>query len=201
MLVALGLFLIRRRGIIRDGRTLLLLQIVFLVDLTFLNAKTATVDLHVGLAVNGALLVLSPAKVGAVMWVLTPRFPWRQYAMASLMLAGLFGLPCLFRMSEKDGRIDNTSFALAWWCAGLLLPIVCEALRFARRSTQTTVAVMRPRLGGLYVAMGYVSLIAHLAMMHWVYRGPFYLADLSPVLLGLAVAAAYGEPTRLDLAR
>ena len=43
---------------------------------------------------------------------------------------------------------------------------------------------MRPRLGGLYVSMGFLSIIAHLGMMHWVYRGRFYAADLTPVLVG-----------------
>src|ERR671913_2259379 len=41
MLLGLGVYLIRRRNVVRDGRTLLLLQAVFLVDLTFLNAETA----------------------------------------------------------------------------------------------------------------------------------------------------------------
>lgn len=68
LLIALGLFLIRRRGIIRDGRTLLLLQTVFLFDLTFLNAETATGSLRAGLLVNAILLGIALLKVSAILW-------------------------------------------------------------------------------------------------------------------------------------
>lgn len=197
MLVALGLFLIRSRGVLRDGRTLLLLQIVFLVDLTFLNAETVTVDLRTGIAVNVVLLVLALIKVGAVMKWLTPTFPWREYAMAGLMLTALFGLPCALKLIEHDGRIEGTHFHAIWWCVGLL-PVLCEALRhIGRGKAEEQATAMRPRLAALYVTIGYLSVIAHLGMMHWVYRGRFYAADLTPALLGLAAAAAYGSPTRL----
>src|SRR5215212_8922104 len=59
MLLGLGVYLIRRRNVVRDGRTLLLLQAVFLVDLTFLNAETAAASLSAGLALNAALWVLA----------------------------------------------------------------------------------------------------------------------------------------------
>ncbi|MDB5298200.1 MAG: hypothetical protein JWO31_4183, partial [Phycisphaerales bacterium] len=158
MLVGLGLFLIRGRGLVRDGRTLLLLQAVFLADLTFLNAETVTADLRVGLAVNAALLVLAWAKVGAALWVLAPRavgatsvgatppgasptsaapagrvlFPWRGFAMAALVLLVLFALPCAYRLVERDGRVGGGTFHLTWWVVGLL-PVACEVLRFAGR--------------------------------------------------------------------
>jgi len=45
LLIGLGVFLIRSRNIVRDGRTLLLLQAVFLADLTFLNGALANADL------------------------------------------------------------------------------------------------------------------------------------------------------------
>src|SRR5690348_12261067 len=41
LLVGLGVYLIVKHRLDRDGRTLLLLDAVFLVDLTFLNAETA----------------------------------------------------------------------------------------------------------------------------------------------------------------
>ncbi|QOV87667.1 hypothetical protein [Humisphaera borealis] len=209
LLVALGLFLIRGRGILRDGRTLLLLQIVFLVDLTFLNAETVTVDLRMGLVVNGVLLLLALLKVGAVMKWLTPVFPWRSFLMAGLMLTALFALPCVLKMVEFDGRVAGRDLHAIWWCVGLL-PVACEMIRHTLRRDGETIAAaaggtspaprlqpMRPRLSNVYISMGFASVIAHLGMMHWVYQGRFYAADLTPVLLGLAVAAAYGSPTRV----
>src|SRR5215207_2380731 len=56
LLVGLGLYLIVKHRIDRDGRTLLLLDAVFLVDLTFLNAETAATSLRIGLLVNGLTL-------------------------------------------------------------------------------------------------------------------------------------------------
>jgi len=40
----------------------------------------------------------------------------------------------------------------------------------------------------VYLLLPLASLIAHLSMLHWVYRVQFVGADLSPVLLGLMVA-------------
>ena len=56
ILIALGLYLIRRRGLIRDGRTLLLLEIPFLIDLAFLNAEASSVSLSRGLLLNSVVL-------------------------------------------------------------------------------------------------------------------------------------------------
>lgn len=197
LLLILGLFLIRSRGILRDGRTLLLLQLVFLVDLTFLNAETATIDLRSGLFLNGVLWLMALGKVGLALKVLSPRFPWRAYLMAGLMLTALFALPGVLKAVSDDGWIAGLHFHAMWWGVGLL-PVACEMIRHVgRRQADNPADQMRPRLAGLYVAIGFMSVVAHLSLMHWVYRGRFYSADLTPVLLGLAVAAAYGSPNRV----
>src|SRR5689334_12442151 len=59
ILIALGLYLIRRRHIIRDGRTLLLLESVFLADLTFLNAQAGSVSFSSGLVISLCLIALT----------------------------------------------------------------------------------------------------------------------------------------------
>src|SRR5436190_21775518 len=51
LLVGLGLYLIVKHRLDRDGRTLLLLDAVFLVDLTFLNNETAATNLWAGILV------------------------------------------------------------------------------------------------------------------------------------------------------
>ncbi len=86
MLIGLGLYLIVRHDLHRDGRTLLLLDLVFLVDLTFLYAETSATSLRVGVAVNAAAFVLAVGKVGLVLAVLSVRFPRRTFAFAAAQL-------------------------------------------------------------------------------------------------------------------
>jgi len=208
LLIGLGLFLIRRRGIIRDGRTLLLLQIVFLFDLTFLNAETATGSLRTGLLVNAALLAIALLKVAVILWALSPRFPGRLFNAVAIQLVALFGIPLLFKWLDHDAAIAAKHFYAIWWLVGML-PVLIKLqshLPGAGDAPATTdpaspaVPVRpaqdgpRPRLGGVYLVIAWCSIVAHMAMMHWVYRVTFSLADLSPVFLGLAVAAARSTP-------
>src|SRR3954469_13515686 len=63
LLLALGLYLLARRGIVRDGLMLLFLEALFLVDAAFLNVEVFAVDFHVGLAVNAVVLLLAVVKL------------------------------------------------------------------------------------------------------------------------------------------
>lgn len=194
LLLALGLFLIRSRGIIRDGRTLLLLQIVFLVDLTFLASETPSADRQIGIAISVLLLVLALAKVAAVLWALSPRFPVRLYSLLAAQLAALYLIPCVFAHLDRDGTIGDRPFYAVWWIVGLLAA-AGELTRWIPGLKQDE-AGPRPRLGGVYAVTIYLSLLAHMGMMHWVYRVTFMPADASPVFLGLALAAHRMRPSR-----
>jgi hypothetical protein len=195
LLIGLGLFLIRRRGIIRDGRTLLLLQCVFLFDLTFLNAETATGSLRAGLVVNSALLVIALLKVAAILRALSLRFPIRLFSAVALEIVALFAIPVLFKFLDRDASIAGRHFYAIWWLVGML-PVFIELQR--RLAVAGTTAALpdaagvdgpRPRLGGVYLVTAWCAIVAHMGMMHWVYQVDFSPADLSPVLLGLAVLA------------
>jgi hypothetical protein len=203
MLLGLGVYLIRRRNVVRDGRTLLLLQAVFLVDLTFLNAETAASSLRAGVALNAALWVLAVAKVGFVLYALSPagsRFPFRTFAFVAVQLAALLALPCLFKWIERGGAVQSRHFYAAWWAVGLL-PVLAELQRrlpgLAGETRAGETPATRPRMGRAYVLVAGASLLAHVGMMQWVYKVPFHPAELSPVLLGLAVALAAPEAARL----
>jgi hypothetical protein len=52
-------------------------------------------------------------------------------------------------------------------------------------------------MGTVYVLAAGASLLAHVGMIQWVYKVPFHPAELSPVLLGLAVVLAAPEAARL----
>ncbi|MDB5293250.1 MAG: hypothetical protein JWL69_4491 [Phycisphaerales bacterium] len=195
MVVALGLFLIRRRRLLRDGRTLLLIEAPFLVDLTFLNAETGSVSLKAGALLSSLVLLLALLKVGVVLRILGNRLPRRAFAFISLELATLLMLPTVFKWFESRGTVTGSHFYLAWWAAGLLLAGY-EILNRSRAVSLPDAGLTRT-IRRLYTALPLVSLIAHVGMLHWVYWVRFSAADLSPMLLGAAVAMGY-FPTKIS---
>src|SRR5207253_1919574 len=82
--IALGLYLIHGRGILRDGRTLLLIEAPFLVDLAFLNAEMGSGSFAAGAAVNALVLGLALVKVAVVLRALYGRLPLRTFHVAAL---------------------------------------------------------------------------------------------------------------------
>ena len=188
ILIALGLYLIRRRGILRDGRTLLLIEAPFLFDLMFLNAEAGSATLIKGAMVAAIALAIALIKSGIVLKILYGRLPRRAFAFIAMSMAALFLLPSGFKWVEHSGFVRGVHFYLAWCVVGLLL----AAWEVAGRSR---VAKAEGDHGGartirrLYTIVPLVSLVAHVGMLHWVYLVEFNSADLAPIMLGAAVAA------------
>src|SRR6266480_7437534 len=67
LLIALGLTLIKHPAFKRDGRILLALEALFLVDVTFINGIISTIDFRIGLFINLALLILAAIKVHLIL--------------------------------------------------------------------------------------------------------------------------------------
>jgi hypothetical protein len=198
ILIALGLYLIRRRGLIRDGRTLLLLEIPFLVDLAFLNAEASSVSLGRGLLLNGVVLSLALLKVGIVMRVLFGRIPRHSLGLIAMQLTLLLTMPSAFKWFEHRGDITQAHFYLAWWAVGLLL-VVFELQEHFQRSDDTGQAARAAHaMRQLYMVLPLASAVAHLSMLHWVYRVHFTAGDLSPVLIGVAFAVGRLPGVRRD---
>lgn len=200
LLIGLGLYLVRRHGIERDGRTLLLLEAVFLLDMTFLNAETAATSFAGGLLINTVGLVLGLLKTGVVLAVLHRRLPIRTYGFVAAQLLTLFAVPCALKWSESHGGITGGDFYAAWWVAGLLLVVRELQLRLVGDDPATEgfrgAGVARD-IRRVYTVFPYVAVLAHLAMLHWVYDITFYLSYLAPVLLGLAVVLGRTAPNWL----
>ena len=187
IVIALGLYLIKKRKIIRDGRTLLLIEAPFLVDLIFLNAEAGSVAFQIGIILNLLALFLALLKAGIVLRVLNGKISRADSAFITAELATLFMLPSAFKWVQHHGPITALHFYLAWWVVGLLL-VSYELLgRWFGRGEALKPGVGRT-IRHLYVALPIVSLIAHLGMLHWVYNVDFVAANLSPILLGAAVA-------------
>jgi hypothetical protein len=199
-LLAIALFLIVRRRLPRDGRMLLLLQAFFLVDFTFLNAEIVTADLAAGVLVNAALFALAAVKVGVVLLVLRPSFTPLQFTYVMAQLAVLFAMPCVFRwLDAGGGTVNPRQFYAAWWATGLL-PAAYELFaRLDRRGREPLDVSPQAQSAptAAYLALPYVSLLAHVGILHYVYDVRFYGAHAAPVLLGLTLVLNRYSPTRL----
>jgi hypothetical protein len=200
LVLAIALFLITRRGLRRDGRMLHLLQAFFLADFTFLNAEIATADVRTGIAVNAILLVLAAIKLGVVLRVLRPNFTALQYAFVLLQLGILFATPLALRWldARPNGLVNPKQFYGLWWAIGLL-PAVYELL--ARIDPRGRVMSVSPSAQAApitaYLALPYISLLAHVGVLHWVYMVDFFGAHAGPILLGLTLVLDRFSPNKV----
>lgn len=198
-LIALGLYLVRR-GIIRDGRTLLLLEAPFLVDLAFLNADAGSVSVAGGLLLNLCVLALATAKVAIIFRTLWGRIDRPLFALIFLELAVLFLMPSALARLEHDNGLTAGHFYVAWWIVGVLLALYGLRGRIPTAGVLATPDPLRMIMRRLYALLPLASAIMHLWMQHWVYRVDFTPGNLSPLLVGLAFALnALGK--RSDLRR
>jgi hypothetical protein len=203
-LLGIALFLVKRRGLVRDGRMLLLLQAFFVADFSFLNAELATADLRTGLLVNGALLGLAALKLAAVVYVLRPAFTPLQFTFVVLELAVLFAMPCVLRWHNVTHPVVGPrELYVAWWSVALL-PAAYELFAWLdgrRRAAAAPLAATSSGAHaapvGAYLALPYLSLLTHLGILHYVYDTPFYGAHAAPTLLGLTLILNRAAPTAL----
>jgi hypothetical protein len=197
-LLAIGLFLITRRGLRRDGGMLLLLQAFFLADFSFLNAEIATADIRTGVAINAGLLALAAVKMGIVLRVLKPSFTALQFGFVLVQLAVLFSTPLVLRWLEADrGEGDPRQFYVVWCIVGLL-PALYELLTHIDRGRIVSVspnAQAAPTTA--YLALPFVSILVHMGILHWVYRVDYFGAHAAPLLLGLTLVLNRFSPTAL----
>jgi hypothetical protein len=201
LLLALGLYLLARRGIVRDGLMLLFLEALFLVDAAFLNVEVFAVDFHVGLAVNAAVLLLAVLKLWLVFRAM--RLPLDgTFALVLVQLAVLFGTPGVFAHVSRggNGALPAGVAYVAWWAPGVVAALAALLLRGPRLrellgetapGQEWVPAVVRRS----FVWLPMVSLLAHLVMAHWVYDAHLYAAYFAPLLLGLAVMLGGAGPS------
>jgi hypothetical protein len=188
MLIALGVYLIRRRGIVRDGRTLLLLEAPFLVDLAFLNAEMGSGSARTGCLLNLLVLALALVKTAFVLHALWGRVPRRLFAFLGLELSVLFFMPCAFARFERGGNVTLGQFYGAWWVIGLLMVVYELHSRLLGTDAGSADSGLRGFIRRLYIVLPLASAILHLSLLHWVYRVPFVVGNLAPLLLGGAFA-------------
>jgi hypothetical protein len=202
LLLGLGLYLLARRGVVRDGLVLLVLEALFLVDAAFLNVEVFALDPRVGLVTNAAVYVLALVKLCLVFWGLGIR-PDRTFAFVLIQVTLLFLLPGIFAAGARkaDGWLPPSVAYAAWWAVGTAAALSALMLRPSHPDDQYVLGRTHHRVGTVvrrvFVGLPFASLLAHLVMLHWVYNAHVYSAYLSPLLLGLAVALGQATPSRV----
>lgn len=179
----------------RDGLFLLLIEALFLVDMAFLNAEVYSVRPALGVVVNAAVFALAVGKLTAIFRVL--RFPLDDglLAFTLVQLLVLLALPGVFAKAAlgQDGRLSPWMMYGAWWLVGLLPVLYVLIVRPRALLTERAADPVRGVLTKVLLLAPVVSLIVHLCTANWVYKLDFYVANVAPLLVGLAIAVGHHD--------
>ena len=108
LVVGLGSYLIRSGRAPRDGRILFLLELVFLVDATYLLTELSAAVPALGAMMALAVCGLGIVKTGVMLHALGLRVRLRGIAFVSLQLGLLLGSPPLAAVLADQGRLSPT---------------------------------------------------------------------------------------------
>jgi hypothetical protein len=193
-LIGLGMYLIIKRGAARDAIMLLILEAFFLSDITFLNAEIATARLGMGLAIGGFLLAAAAIKLSLIFRTLGLRHSMAHFAFIMLQLAAVVVIP-LILPHIHSGTVTPIWFYGGWWLVALLLASYELLPRFL--SAQMIRDAHWPAATMFYLSIPWLSLAAHLGILHYVYQTDYFAADAAPLLLALTLVLTRLAPVRL----
>jgi len=191
MLIVLAVILIGR-GLLRDGKILLILEAFFLVDVTFLDAEVVTANLNVGMLVSGVLLALAAVKLWCVMRAIGADLSPARFIYALAQVAALLAIPCVLRAIDH-GAISPRALYATWWVVGLM-PVVQE---IATGIWGVGHRQRVPAVAAVYLVLPWISLAAHVGILHYVYGVAYYGAMAAPMLLGLTLLLNRATPESL----
>jgi len=192
-IIPLGMILIRRKaGTARDGWWLLLFEVLFLVNVTFVNPDFSYAW---SVPLNVALWLLACGKVALLFWGLKIGLTLRTFGFMALQLGVIYGLPIVFALTNVDGIVSPKVMFALWWLVGLL-PMAYDVVTRAQGKSPEWDLVQNV-VRRVYLMAPWVMLLIHLRFSHWAHHSDFYLADAAPALLGIAVASLR---LRLDFA-
>ena len=115
-------------------------------------------------------------KVLTVIRVLWGRFPGKLTATVLLGLTTLQVMPTVFAWFDHHGGVTWQQCYWFWWVAGALV----AGLGVTRVPFDGEGVAVRRAMRAVYLWLPLASLVAHLAMLHWVYRIGFDGAELAP---------------------
>ncbi|HOX05819.1 MAG TPA: hypothetical protein PK280_05415 [Planctomycetota bacterium] len=190
MLVGLAVYLGRRRGLERDAKTLLVLEMLFLADATNLCAESWSLGQQAGLAMTAAALVLGAAKAAIVIRGLGLRPTQR--ALAGLVAAGvlLLWVPALLATLNRSGADMDLAIHGGWW----LVSAAALATFFLMRGQGAGRTALEVSLGRAAGGILLGSLAVHALAASWVYAADFTLSHLAPLCVALTVISWRASP-------
>jgi hypothetical protein len=191
LLVGLGAFLVRSGRAPRDGLTVLMLESVFLMDVTLLVAECVTADANVGTAVAAASGALAVAKLA---WVrrAAPGLLSRSAAVLLGAQAGLVLAAPVMAVHLARARLFTAVALYGFWWATPVLPVAQQILR---GETGWTVGTA-PRARQVWTWAPSAMALLHLWAVGYIHALDFRPAFLAPFLLGLAVTAPRAQVVR-----
>ena len=190
LLVGLGLYLITRRGLVRDGVMLLVFEAFFVVDVGFLNSEVYQQSQFLGEIANAILLTVVAGKLWLIFRTLGLPVLSARFVVTLLELASLLFMPgVLKRLSlEHNGALHAPTLYVCWWLIAGLMAAAAIVTRFGPVDVSNKPYAKAARgIANTFLVLPLASLIAHLGTTHWVFAVPFHAIDLSPSLLGLAM--------------
>jgi len=192
-LIGLAAYLVLVRGLRRDGMMLVIVEACFLIDITFLNAEISTQKSWIGPALAIFSFVAAIVKLAIILRILGVRQSLAQFIFIMLQIALILALPLAFARIGA-GAVSPLAFYIAWWIVGLM-PAVYEFLVKSLQTDETP----NPQSPAMitYMVLPWLSLAAHLGILHYVYDIPFYGAMAAPALLALAMLLNYNVPEAL----
>ena len=190
LLIGLGLFLIKRRALSRDGAILLRLEVLFLADATLLHAEAFTSDIVSGGLANLATLALAGVKLALVLNALGVGLSRFVTLALGHALALLIAVPGVFALLASARALSDATVYAAWWPLGLLIVLMTLAAKRVRREVASAEA--QAFLGMLALALP-ASMALHLIATGWVYQVPFRISFLGAVLIGFGVASVLAD--------
>ncbi len=192
LLVGLAWLLITHRWAERDGRILLLLELVFLADTTFLNVEYSNTDPDGGVFVSLVTLFLVFIKVGVMLQAMGLGFALKTQIFLLTQFGALLGIPLLMARASQQNQLSDANFYSMWWLVGVL-PIVQYWMvgeLDKRRLCNNWLRPLERNFRIAIIVLPFASVFWHALSMHWVYDFPFYTSYLTPLVLGLGLSGS-----------
>jgi hypothetical protein len=182
--VVIGLTtLLLRTGRSRDAATLLVMEAVFIVDAGFLNAEVYSLDLLLGAFVNIALFCVGILKLWVIFRAMRLPFFDPRCLLTVLQMLYLSGMPGMLKLmaDTRTGAAAMLPLYALWWLVAAI-PLVYLVWR------RSEPPMRYARVAAAFPMLAIASILAHLCTSNWVYHIRWSSANLSPLMLTLAVA-------------
>jgi hypothetical protein len=195
-LIGLGGFL-ARRGLLRDGSTLLVLAAVFMADFTNLSAETIAWSRHWTVATAG-LLLLAAGKVAFACAAYGVRPPLRALSLAVAPLSLIYLLPAVCAAARARGlSLELPLYLTSWVLGGLMLHMTFHTRRPYASGEPSPLDRFMATLQLVLPA----SFAAHVFALHWQYDVPFYPCAFAAPLLAFSLKATRRAEAGEDIGR